>query len=108
MYLIRRVYDVKPREARRAASLLAAIGSKYHEAGQRGPVRVSFNGGTLPGQSNIAIMEWETELIESPYRADNPAVDGLAALGAELREIVTGSRIEFYELLTPEKALEVG
>ena len=49
MYVIRRVWVTKSRQARQVASLVAEIGGIYEESGQRENVRVYFNGGTLPG-----------------------------------------------------------
>ena len=106
MYVIRRIWTTKPREARRAASIVAAIGKAYEDAGQRDPVRVYFNSGTTPGESNRVIMEWTAEVLESPYRGDNEFPD-TSGLGPKLREITEGSVIEFYELLTPDKAMSV-
>ena len=105
MYLIRRIYTVKPGEARRAASLIAAIGTAYEEAGTRSPSRVYFNSGTTPGEKNVVVMEWTDESLESPYRADRTRVEGLEDIGAQLREISLGSEIEFWELMNDEKAL---
>lgn len=103
MYVIRRVWITKPREARRAASIAAEIGRIYEAAG-RDPVRVSFNGGTLPGDTNVVTMEWTDETIDSPYRGDNDLPD-TGDLGQRLRDVTEESWIEFYELLTPDKAL---
>ena len=90
MYVIRRVWITKPREARRAASIAAEIGRIYEDAEQR--------------DSNIVTMEWTAETIESPYRGDNELPD-TGDLGQRLRDITEESWIEFYELLTPDKAL---
>ena len=105
MYLIRRIYRVKPGEARRAATLIAAIASRYEEAGTRSPSRVYFNSGTTPGEKNIVVMEWTDESLESPYRSERIRVEGLDDISAQLREISLGSEIEFWELWTDEKAL---
>ena len=105
MYVIRRVWQVKPREARRAASLAAAIGQLYQETG-RSDVRVYFNGGTLPGETDRVYMEWTADSIESPYRVGNELPD-TGNLGAQLRELQLANWIEFFELLTPDKALPV-
>jgi hypothetical protein len=104
MYVIRRVWATKPREARRAASIAAEIGKIYEASGQREPVRVYFNGGTLPGERDVVYMEWTSPVIESPYRGDNELPD-TGDLGSRLREITEDSWIEFYELLTPDKAV---
>ena len=105
MYLIRRIYTVKPGEARRAASLIATIGDAYEEAGTRSPSRVYFNSGTTPGEKHTVVMEWTDEALESPYRENRTRVEGLDDIGAQLREISLGSEIEFWELMTPEKRI---
>jgi hypothetical protein len=103
VYVIRRVYQVEPRQARRAATLVAAIGRSYQEEGQRGEVQVYFNGSTLPGERDVVYMQWTAETIESPYRAGNVFPTGTDEWAAQLREIQIDSWIEFYELLTPDK-----
>ena len=52
MYSIRRVFEVKPGTARRAATLIQQQAAVYTDAGQRAEVQVYFNGGTLPGDTN--------------------------------------------------------
>ena len=104
MYVIRRVWTVLPREARRAATIVAGIAERYEESGQRSTARVFFNGGTLPGEKDRVYMEWTAETIESPYRAGNEISQAARDLSAELRRLTTDSWIEFNELFTPEKA----
>jgi len=65
MYLIRRVWTVKRREARKAATIAADIGKAYEEAGQRSATTVYFNGGTLPGEKDRVYMQWTAEVIDS-------------------------------------------
>jgi isochorismate hydrolase len=103
MYLVRRIYTVKPGEARRAATLIDAIGAAYEEAGTRGPSTVYFNSGTTPGEKDRVVMEWKDEALMSPYREDRIRVEGLEDVAAQLREISLGSEIEFWELMTDEK-----
>lgn len=107
MYVIRRVWTVEPRQTRRAASLVSEIGRLYEDAGQREPVRVYFNAGSLPGDKDRVYMEWTTEVIESPHRGDNEFPPDPRSFGARLREITTGTWIEFYELMTPDKAVDI-
>ena len=106
MYVIKRVWVSKPREARRVASIVAAIGEIYEDVGQREAVRVYFNGGSLPGERDVVFMEWTADVIESPYRGDNE-LPVTGELGTKLRELTEDSWIEFYELLTPDKAVPV-
>ena len=107
MYVIRRVYKVKPRPARDAATIVARIGELYQEAGRRSEVRVSFNGTTLPGETDIVFMEWTDDVIRSPYGRGEPSIAEAGELGARLRELTEESWIEFYEMLTPDKAMEL-
>jgi hypothetical protein len=104
VYVIRRVWAVLPREARRAATIVADMAQRYEESGQRSDVRVYFNGGTLPGEKDRVYMEWLAEAIESPYRAGNEIPQEARDLSVELRELTTDSWIEFNELFTPDKA----
>lgn len=103
MYVIRRVYKVKPGQTKKAAELIHEIGNRYTEAGQRDVVRVYWSGSTMPGPQNTVYMEWTQDKIESPYREGN-VLPGLGDLGAQLREIQEETYIEFFEMFTPEKA----
>ena len=106
MFVIRRVWEVLPRKARLAASIAREIADLYEAAGQRPGVQVYFNGGTLPGTTNRVYMEWTEERIESTFRADRVAPEGVAELAPRLRELTTDQWVEFHELMTPEKVQE--
>ncbi len=97
MYLIRRVYKVKPGTTRKAAELIHKIGKRYEEAGQLEPVRVYWSGYTVPGTPNTVYMDWVQETIDSPYREGNASPD-TGDLGAQLRELQEESYIEFFEM----------
>jgi hypothetical protein len=103
MYLIRRVYDVKPGTAKNVAELAARQANIYENSGQRGPTKIYFNGGTLPGDKNVVYMEWQDESIKSPYREGNKIPPEALELGAQVREHVTDQRIEFFELFNLDK-----
>jgi hypothetical protein len=107
MFVVRRVWDVQPRQARLAASLALAIAERFEAVGQRPGVRVSFNGGTLPGVKDRLYMEWTEDVIESTFREDRVAPPGVAELSAKLREATSGSWVEFNELMTPAKAVPI-
>jgi hypothetical protein len=108
MYVVRRTWEVKPSEARLAATLVEAMGRDYEANGKRSPSRVYFNNGTLPGDRYRVYMEWTEETIASPYREDQVASSENARnLYARLRELTVDSWIEFYELMTPEKAMPI-
>jgi hypothetical protein len=108
MYLVRRVWQVKPGEARLAASLVDAMGRDYEESGKRSPSRVYFNNGTLPGDRYRVYMEWTEDTIASPYREDQvQSSEHSRSLYARLRDLAEDSWIEFYELLTAEKAMDL-
>lgn len=108
MYVVRRVWDIKPGETRKAASLVAAMGEEYESVEKRSPSQVYFNTSTVPGDRNRVYMEWTEEVIASPYRTDVvPSPPRAKDLYAKVRELTVESWIEFYELMTPEKALDV-
>jgi hypothetical protein len=108
MYVVRRVWETKPGEGRRVASLVAAMGEEYEAVEKRSPSRVYFNTSTVPGDRNRVYMEWTEEVIASPYRADVvPSPARAQDLYAQVRELTTDTWIEFYELMTREKSLEV-
>jgi hypothetical protein len=101
MYVIRRVYKVKPGTTRRAAEVLTQIGRAYQDAGQRPPFRVYTSGGTVPGPANTIYMEWEAESILSPMREGNRIPEAVGTLGAQLAEMQEETYIEFYEMYYP-------
>ena len=108
MYVVRRVWETKPGEARRVASLVAAMGEEYEAVEKRSASRVYFNTSTVPGDRNRVYMEWVEDVIDSPYRSDVVSSPTRAQeLYAEVRERTVDSWIEFYELMTPDKAVEV-
>jgi hypothetical protein len=106
MYLIRRTYTVQPGQARKAATLIDAIGEAYEKAGVRSASRVYFNSGTTPGDRNTVVMEWTDETLRTPYRDDRVYAEGLDDVAAELRELAVDSTIEFWELMTDEKRMD--
>ena len=101
MYLLRRVFKVKPGTAREAAPLIARIGKVFEEAGQRSPTRVYMSGGTVPGPADTIYLEWTEEVLRPPFREGNVFPAGLEPLGKQLREYVEESYIEFYEMYVP-------
>ncbi len=107
MYVIRRVYEVNPRTAREAATIAARIGELYHEAGRRSEVTVYFNGTTLPGETDVVYMQWTDDVVRSPYGRGEPSIPEAVELGARLRALTVDSWIEFYEMLTPQKAMDL-
>lgn len=104
MFLVRRIYEVQPGQARKAATLIDRIGKAYEEAGTRGPSTVYFNSGTTPGDKNTVVMEWTDPSLESAYRKDRVRVD-VSDIATQLSEVAIGSRIEFWELMNDEKHL---
>ncbi len=49
------------------------------------------------------MLEWADEAIQSPMRAGNALPAAALEVGAEVRPLIEGSRIEFMELLTPDQ-----
>ncbi len=104
--VIRRVFTVKPGSARKVATTVAKQAAAYQEAGQRSETRVYFNGGTVPGEKDRVYMEWTADVIDSPYREGNVIPQSVRDAGAPSRDLIEGSYIEFYELITPAKYQE--
>ena len=98
MYLVRRVFKVKPRSTRKAAALISRVGKVFEEAGQRSPTRVYMSGGTVPGPANTVYMDWTEEALQSPYRPGNEMPEALASVAEELWPLIEESHIEFYEM----------
>ena len=108
MFVVRRVWETKPGESRKAASLVAAMGEEYESVDKRTPSRVYFNGGTVPGDTNRVYMEWTEDVIDSTYRKDIvESPERARDLYAKLRDITVDTWIEFYELMTPEKMTDL-
>ncbi len=99
MYLIRRIYNTKPGEARNVATMVQKQAKAYRDAGQRSPFRVSYNGGTLPGENNIVILDWTDDALMSPSREGHTLPQAALDLGAEIRPFIEHQRIEFLEML---------
>ena len=106
MYLIRRVYEVKPGLARKVATLVQLQGDIYTAAGQRSKVLVYFNSGTVPGHNNRVYMEWTDETIESPMREGLDLPKEALQIGANVRELIEDQYIEFFEMMIPAKMQE--
>ncbi len=107
MYLVRRILHTKPGEARRVASMIHKQAQIYRDAGQRSEFKVYFNGGTLPGDTNVVVLEWTEEALMSPMREGNDIPQEALALGRAAFEFIESGRIEFMELLTPDKMMDV-
>ncbi len=103
MYLVRRTYKVKPGKHREAAELMVKICKIYEKAGQRGPARVYWSGGTVPGAANQVYMDWVSEKLESPYREGNAAPAEAITFGRQLAELREDSWIEFFQMAPPVK-----
>ena len=101
MYLIRRVFKVKPGGTYKAAEAIWKMGKQYEEAGQRSPSRVYWSGGSVPGPANTVYIEWTEETIQSPYREEIPYPEDMTELYKQLREVREESYIEFYEMYAP-------
>ena len=105
MYRIRRVYRTNPGEAANVAKLVYIQAKMYRDVGHRSDFTVSYNGYTLPGETNIVILEWTDDKIMSPSRPDNviPKRDEIMAAGMKYRPLVESQHIEFYEMVEPEE-----
>ena len=107
MYLLRRIWKCKPGEARRVASLVQKQAQIYHDAGQRSEFRVYFNGYTTPTDPDTVVLEWTDEALMSPMRGENQLPAAALEVGAQIRPLVESNRIEFWELMSPDKMMDV-
>jgi len=108
MYVVRRVWEVEGSETRRVASLVAAMGAEYEAADKRSHSTVYFNSGTVPGEKNRVYMQWTEDVIASPYRKDLVESPQRAKdLYEQVGQHTTRSWIEFFELMTEEKMMDV-
>jgi hypothetical protein len=105
MYLIRRIYKTKPGQARKVASLVHKQAQIYRDAGQRPEFKVYFNGYTMPGEQDVVCLEWAEETIQSPMREGNDLPEEALLVGQEVRKLIEGQRLEFFELLTEYKII---
>jgi hypothetical protein len=105
MFLVRRIYQVQPGQARQAATYLNKLGKAYEEAGTRGPSTVYFNSGTTPGDKDSVVMAWTDPELRSAYRDDRVRID-TSGIMEGFSDIAISSRIEFWEMMTDEKELD--
>ena len=98
MYLVRRVFKVKPGATFEAAQIIAQIGKAYEKAG-RSPTRVYWSGYTVPGADNTVYMDWTEETLRSPYHPEAKEPDEIGTVYSQLTELQEESYIEFYEMV---------
>ncbi len=102
MYLLRRVFKCKPRTTRQAAELITKIGQAYMNAGQRGPIRVYFSGGTITGPADTVYMDWIQDAIEPPNREGNEIPrDEIGPLWQKALEFIEEDHLELYQMFEP-------
>ena len=97
MYLIRRVFKVKPGATHEAAQLIAQLGKGYEKAG-RSPTRVYWSGYTVPGPANTVYMDWTEETLRSPFDPEANEPEELGTVYSQLSVLEEESYIEFYEM----------
>ncbi len=106
MYMLRRVYKAKYRQGKLVASLVRKQQDIYESAG-RSSGNVYFNPGTVPGETDLVVLEWTQETLGSPFLSRGTIPREALAVGAELRNHIESQHIEFWELMTPEKMDDV-
>ena len=103
MYKLRRVYKTKSGEASNVAKLVYKQTKILQDAGHRGEFTVSYNGYTLPGETNIVILEWQDDVLMSPRRPGNDIPPEVLAIQREYPALIESQHIEFYEILDPSQ-----
>jgi hypothetical protein len=68
---------------------------------------LDVNGYTTPTDPDTVVLEWTDEALMSPMRGGNELPQAAMAVGAQVRELTEGNRIEIMELMTPDKMLDV-
>ena len=106
MYMLRRVYKAKFRKGKLVASLVRKQQDIYESAG-RSKGTVYFNAGTVPGEPDCVVLEWTQETLGSPYGSGGGIPTEALQVGGEVRNHIESQRIEFWELMTPEKMDQV-
>ena len=107
MYVLRRIFNCKPGEARRVASLVQRQAEAFQEAGQRSECRVYFNGLTTPSNPDTVVLEWTDETLRSTMRAGLQLPQAVRDIGGQVAQLTEGNRLEIMELMTPDKMLDV-
>ena len=107
MYVLRRIFNCKPGEARRVASLVQRQAEAFQEAGQRSECRVYFNGLTTPSNPDTVVLEWTDEALRSTMRAGLQLPQAVRDIGGQVAQLTEGNRLEIMELMTPDKMLDV-
>jgi hypothetical protein len=100
MYVVRRVFKVKPGTTHKAAKVIAQLAKAYEKIG-RSPTRVYWSGYTVPGPSNTVYMDWTEETLGSPYDEAASEPEGVGELYKELHDLQEETYIEFYEMPQP-------
>jgi hypothetical protein len=103
MFVIRRVYEVKPGMARAFATVARRQADAYETSGQRSATQIYFNGGTTPGEVDRVYMEWTADVLESVYRQGNIVPQSAIDASQPGQDMTVRTWIEFYELMTPAK-----
>lgn len=103
MYRLRRVYKPKPGQTQNVAKLVYKQSKLLQDAGHRGEFTVCYNGATLPGETNIVILEWQDDVLMSPRRPGNDIPPEVVAIQREYPALIESQHIEFYEILDPSQ-----
>ena len=107
MYVLRRIFQCKPGEARRVASLVQKQAEAFEAAGQRSECRVYFNGATTPAEQDVVVLEWTDEVLRSTFRAGLTLPQAVRDIGGQVAPLTESNRLEIMELMTPDKMMDV-
>ena len=106
MFVIRRVYQVKPGLARRYATVLRRVADAYESSGQRSHTEVYYNDAMVPGDTHRVYIQWTADGIESQFREGNVVPASVTEAAVPGDHMVLDTWIEFYELMTPSKMID--
>tara|TARA_B100000586_G_scaffold266189_1_gene238947 strand:- start:4510 stop:4830 length:321 start_codon:yes stop_codon:yes gene_type:complete len=104
MFLIRRVCRVERKDSWQVAKLLTSICAAYEQETDRGKATIYVGGAGTPAEEFTVCAEWQQETIEANRMPNVP--DSVLSDNAELFQLISDYKIEFFEVATDEKLAE--
>jgi hypothetical protein len=104
MFLIRRVCKVERKDSWKVAKLLTRICGAYEQNTGRGKATIYIGGAGTPAEEITVCAEWIQETIEANRLPNVP--DSVLNDNAELFQLISDYKIEFFEVATDDKLAE--
>ena len=107
MYHVKRIFQSKPGNNLKVATLAYKASEIYQKEGQRGEFSVYFNASTTPGEKGRVVLQWTEDALESPFRGSNKLPSEAVKIYLEILKLTEDTWVEFDELLTEDKMVPV-